>query len=66
MVNYLNCHVVIKMFQTETFTDFFPESKSRIDELYCKKKVTVIMHLNYAGRQNFSDDRMVNFFMMIN
>jgi len=54
------------MFQTETFTDFFPESKSRIDELYCKKKVTVIMHLNYTGRQNFSDDRMVNFFMMIN
>lgn len=25
MLNYLNYHVVIKMFQTETLTEFFPQ-----------------------------------------
>ena len=36
MLNYLNYQVVNKMFETETLTEFFPKSKSRIDELYCK------------------------------
>ena len=61
MVNYLNYHVVIQMFQTENFMNFFRESKSRIDELYYKKKVIVTMHLNCAGRQNYSDCRMISF-----
>ena len=57
MVNYLNYHVVIKMFQTGTSTELFlPSLKVEQMSYIVRKKVTVTMFLNYAGRQNYSDN----------